>query len=90
MATVAIGDIHGNSRALENLLDILPEMKPADTLVFLGDFIDRGPDTKHRRPSSIGLRHPSLVLYHAAKISWQNWTEPTRNYRETITKENKP
>jgi serine/threonine protein phosphatase 1 len=48
MATVAIGDIHGNSRALENLLEkILPEMRPADTLVFLGDFIDRGPDTKH-------------------------------------------
>lgn len=48
MATIAIGDIHGNSQALENLLEkILPEMKSADTLVFLGDFIDRGPDTKH-------------------------------------------
>lgn len=47
MSTIAIGDIHGESRALADLLaQIRPEMQPDDTLVFLGDYIDRGPDSR--------------------------------------------
>jgi serine/threonine protein phosphatase 1 len=47
MATVAIGDIHGNLSALEELLaKIMPTMGQDDVLVFLGDYIDRGPDTR--------------------------------------------
>ena len=47
MATLAIGDIHGNINALDDLLaQIEPELTPADTVVFLGDYIDRGPSSK--------------------------------------------
>ncbi len=47
MATVAIGDIHGNLLALEDLLDkVLPDLEKSDTLAFLGDYIDGGPETK--------------------------------------------
>ena len=47
MATIAVGDIHGNFRAAEDLLERLqPDLTSNDTLVFLGDYIDRGPDTK--------------------------------------------
>jgi serine/threonine protein phosphatase 1 len=47
MATVAIGDVHGNYAALEDLLaKITPELREDDTLVFLGDFIDRGHRTR--------------------------------------------
>jgi len=47
MSTVAVGDIHGNAAALENLLAaLLPELDREDTLVFLGDYIDRGPDSR--------------------------------------------
>src|SRR3954469_7729455 len=47
MATIAIGDIHGNLAALDDLLgQIRGELTAGDTLVFLGDYIDRGPDTK--------------------------------------------
>ena len=47
MSTIAIGDIHGNLRALEDLLSrITPELNAGDTVVFLGDYIDRGPDAK--------------------------------------------
>lgn len=47
MSTYAIGDIHGNLGELDNLLElVVPELKPQDTLVFLGDYIDRGPDTR--------------------------------------------
>jgi serine/threonine protein phosphatase 1 len=47
MATIAIGDIHGNIRALDDLLRVLAEeIDGNDTVVFLGDYIDRGPDSK--------------------------------------------
>jgi Calcineurin-like phosphoesterase len=43
--TIAIGDIHGCSRALAALLDAV-EPQPADTVITLGDHIDRGPDSR--------------------------------------------
>jgi serine/threonine protein phosphatase 1 len=47
MATIAVGDIHGNLPALNDLLRQLQgEVAARDTIVFLGDYIDRGPDTK--------------------------------------------
>lgn len=41
----AIGDVHGCVRTLERLLSFLPLQK-GDQLYFLGDYIDRGPDSK--------------------------------------------
>jgi serine/threonine protein phosphatase 1 len=47
MLTFAIGDIHGNLAALDDLLDQLAVRVDApDTVVFLGDYIDRGPDSR--------------------------------------------
>lgn len=42
----AIGDIHGCHDKLANLLRRLPYDRQQDTLVFLGDYINRGPDSK--------------------------------------------
>ena len=39
----AIGDIHGERKLLEALIAELP-LREADRLVFLGDYVDRGPD----------------------------------------------
>lgn len=41
----AIGDIHGCLTALDTLLISL-ELRPDDQIVFLGDYIDRGPNTQ--------------------------------------------
>jgi serine/threonine protein phosphatase 1 len=47
MAIMAIGDIHGNLPALNDLLArITHEVGRDDTVVFLGDYIDRGPDSR--------------------------------------------
>jgi serine/threonine protein phosphatase 1 len=43
--TFAIGDIHGDLAPLRILFERLPELTPDDTVVFLGDYIDRGPDS---------------------------------------------
>ncbi|SHO42539.1 metallophosphoesterase family protein [Desulfopila aestuarii] len=42
----AVGDIHGCFNKLETLLKRLPFHRETDTLVFLGDYINRGPDSK--------------------------------------------
>ncbi|HKV37185.1 MAG TPA: metallophosphoesterase family protein [Pyrinomonadaceae bacterium] len=44
MRTFVVGDIHGRCAQLLNLLDMLPRDPRTDTLVFLGDLIDRGAD----------------------------------------------
>ncbi len=43
--TFAVGDVHGDLAALERLLSRLPPVDAADTLVFLGDYVDRGPSS---------------------------------------------
>jgi serine/threonine protein phosphatase 1 len=42
----AIGDIHGCLAKLLRLLDLLRYDPAADRLIFLGDYIDRGPESK--------------------------------------------
>lgn len=42
----AIGDIHGCLSHLKQLFERLPYVTGRDVLVFLGDYIDRGPDSR--------------------------------------------
>lgn len=54
-ATCVIGDIHGSCQALVALLaKVIPL---ADTLVFLGDYVDRGPQSQEVVATIIGLQH---------------------------------
>jgi serine/threonine protein phosphatase 1 len=72
MGVWAIGDIHGCLRALERLIE---RISPGeyDKLIFLGDYIDRGPDAKgvvdfllqlSRRTQCVFLRgnHEQMLL----------------------------
>lgn len=43
--TIAIGDIHGCSKALLRLISAI-EPEPADRIVTLGDYVDRGPESR--------------------------------------------
>src|ERR671918_100277 len=44
MRTFVVGDIHGRCAQLLALLDMVPRDPQTDSLVFLGDLIDRGAD----------------------------------------------
>jgi serine/threonine protein phosphatase 1 len=44
MKTFVVGDVHGRCAQLHRLLEMLPREEATDTLIFLGDLIDRGPD----------------------------------------------
>jgi serine/threonine protein phosphatase 1 len=51
---IAIGDVHGCSTALAALIELI-EPLPEDVLVFLGDLIDRGPDSRGVLDQVLGL-----------------------------------
>ncbi len=45
MSLIAIGDVHGCARTLQTLLAKL-DLQPDDHVVFVGDYVDRGPDVR--------------------------------------------
>lgn len=44
--TFVIGDIHGDVDALRRLFARMPDLDGDDTVVFLGDYLDRGPSAR--------------------------------------------
>jgi serine/threonine protein phosphatase 1 len=77
---LAIGDIHGCNTALETLIDFV-ELRSDDTIVFLGDYVDRGPGTAAvldfvidlaKKHKVIPLRgnHELMMLDSREKKSW--------------------
>jgi serine/threonine protein phosphatase 1 len=70
----AIGDIHGCLAKLFALMEKLPIDRENDTLVFLGDYIDRGPDSRgvveavlqvrqtHRKTVCLRGNHEQMLL----------------------------
>ena len=86
MRTLAIGDIHGCSYLLDALL-AAASPTPDDLVVFLGDYVDRGPDSRgvldrvialgltHR---VVGLRgnHEIMMLRARTDASWyRTWSQ---------------
>lgn len=74
----AIGDIHGCHSKLIRLLDCIPLDKDHDTLVFIGDYINRGPDSRevldtllqvqatYAHPVFLKGNHEQMLLEYAA------------------------
>ncbi len=61
MRTLVIGDIHGMSGALDALLAAVAPT-PHDLVVFLGDYVDRGPDSKGVLDTILRLRETHRVV----------------------------
>jgi serine/threonine protein phosphatase 1 len=62
MGLIAIGDIHGCARTLDALIERLAP-GPDDHLVFVGDYIDRGPDSKGVIDRLLKLRDESRCTF---------------------------
>ncbi|MGA7414799.1 MAG: metallophosphoesterase [Bryobacteraceae bacterium] len=74
MATFGIGDIHGNIRALDDLLArITPKIGDRDTVVFLGDYIDRGPDSKACIERILDFRQTAKAMVVALLGNHEQW-----------------
>lgn len=61
MRTIAIGDIHGCTRAFDGLLAQI-DLQPDDRLITLGDYVDRGPDSKGIIDRLLALRAKHQVI----------------------------
>ncbi len=62
MRYLAIGDIHGASTALDALLQAVQPTE-ADRLIFLGDYVSRGPDTRGVLDRLIQIRQISDAIF---------------------------
>jgi serine/threonine protein phosphatase 1 len=84
----AIGDIHGEIGKLRSLLAAIEaESAPDSQLVFLGDYVDRGPDVsgvieilialREQRPNSVFLRgnHEQMMLESRTAFGDPGWSE---------------
>lgn len=79
MDTLAVGDVHGRADLLEQLLEHVYVIFPQSRILFLGDIIDRGPDSREamnlvehelRRQSASVLiqgNHEDLLLHFLDK-----------------------
>jgi serine/threonine protein phosphatase 1 len=69
MTTIAIGDIHGCMTALESLFE---RIAPAatDRLVFLGDYVDRGPRSRDVLDFVIELKRRQPVIALRGNHEW--------------------
>jgi serine/threonine protein phosphatase 1 len=76
----AVGDIHGMRDPLERLLAQLP-LEPDDHLVFIGDYVDRGPDPRGVVDVLVRLRESRRCTFlmgnhEAMFLSWLGWSGP--------------
>lgn len=91
MRLLAIGDVHGNNRMLRKLLERI-DLHEDDQLVMLGDYIDRGPESrgvvetllelKGGYPQTVFLRgnHEQMLLDALFELGFlEDWT-PLRSY----------
>jgi serine/threonine protein phosphatase 1 len=88
-----IGDIHGDLVALRTLLQRLPDADASDSMIFLGDYIDRGPDSaavveflryqlpQLTRAKLVFLRgnHEDAWLKVVRQQGWAGFTSPKGN-----------
>lgn len=61
MRQFAIGDIHGCAKALRSLIETIAPTAD-DELIFLGDYIDRGPDSKNVIDQILELQNRCRVI----------------------------
>src|SRR5688500_18487648 len=82
MASIAIGDIHGNVSALNDLLaQVEPTLTSTDTLVFLGDYVDRGAQSSQVVERILKLRTESAATVVTLKGNHEDWLLKTmRDY----------
>lgn len=72
---IAIGDVHGCWMELERLLEHI-DPRPQDQVIFIGDLINRGPDSKKVLAMARHLKAVSLLGNHEWRLlSWYRLRE---------------
>lgn len=80
MATITIGDIHGNLAALRDVLQqVRDDVVDGDVVVFLGDYIDRGPDSCGCIDAILSFRDDLRVEVVCLRGNHEDWMLRTLN-----------
>ncbi|MGZ5197428.1 MAG: metallophosphoesterase family protein [Kaistella sp.] len=82
MALYAIGDIHGCFTALTTVFETAG-IKPGDTVVFLGDYIDRGPGSK--QVIDFILEHTSRYNFITLRGNHEMMMMNSRYYQNSLS-----
>src|SRR5438270_14058686 len=69
--TYAVGDLHGEVTLLRQMLDVLP-LRPKDTLLSTGDYLDRGEDSASTMAVLLELtaQRPCIFLRGNHEDAW--------------------
>jgi serine/threonine protein phosphatase 1 len=79
VATIAVGDIHGNLAALTDLLGQLrADAAAGDVVVFLGDYIDRGPDSRQCIDAILSFKQDIPADVVCLRGNHEDWLLRTR------------
>ena len=91
--TYVIGDIHGCHDSLQELFKSISPDLSQDTIIFLGDYIDRGPHSKKvvsfviRLPSGQYVLSGMIDLYKVFPAAGMAFTtSPANAFRECVAK----
>ena len=76
---LAVGDVHGCLTSLDTLLDFV-KLQPDDTLIFLGDYVDRGPDSRGVIERLIELSARDNIVF--LRGNHDLWMENARENRQ--------
>ncbi len=78
--TLAIGDVHGCLTALDTLLEFV-QLQPDDTLIFLGDYVDRGPNSRGVVERLVELSaRPHTIFLRGNHDLWMENAREDRNW----------
>ncbi|MEZ5275883.1 MAG: metallophosphoesterase [Opitutaceae bacterium] len=77
---IAIGDVHGCARELEQLIT-RANPRPRDRIIFLGDLVNRGPDSRAVVRMARDLKAQSLIGNHEVRLLHYHNTGQTRNLK---------
>lgn len=82
MSSYVVGDIHGHNQLLQKLLQKIT-LKDEDTIIFVGDYIDRGSDSKGVVDTILELKahHSKTVCLKGNHEQWmmQSHLDDTKN-----------
>lgn len=60
---VVVGDIHGQLKCLDAMIDMLMEKAPSARWVFVGDFVDRGSRAPRFWSGCAALKRPAQIRF---------------------------
>jgi bis(5'-nucleosyl)-tetraphosphatase (symmetrical) len=76
MTTYIIGDVHGCYDGLARLLDRIAYQDGIDQLIFLGDLVNRGPDTVKTIELVLSLKQVQMVYGNHDLYAWHYLIQP--------------